>query len=353
MAEQLLQLGLLGCGTIAQFAHLPALARTRRVRLVALCDAAGDLLHAIGRKAGVERLYTDYDHMLSDDHVRAILIAAPDAFHVPLAARALRAGKHVLVEKPLGCDSAECRELRDLVRKTGRVLQVGSMKRHDPGVSFARQFVQERVGKILSVSAVYRDTLFRTAMQESCLDRVLTSDGAAKLPTDPKQDRQRYNLFTQGAHLFDNVRYLAGEVVSVTAQLAWYDGQFSWHGLLDFAHGAVGHFELTCKSCGDWHEEYVVLGEHGSVEVKVALPFYHRPAQVRAFDGATQQWTQPLGGHSNAYVNQLEAFADAIRDHRPANPDVDDGLAAVCLMEAVEQAVLRRTRVEVPQDEVR
>lgn len=352
MAEQILNIGLLGCGAIAQFAHLPALARTRRVRLMALCDAADDLLQVIGRKAAVDRLYTRYDDMLSDERVQAVLIAVPDPWHVRLATQALRTGKHVLVEKPLGANSSECQELARLVRETGLVLQVGSMKRHDPGVAFAKQFVKDCAGGILSVSGVYRDSLYRSAMQESCLDRLITSQRAEKPAADPKSDRQHYNLFTQGAHLFDNLRYFAGDVLGVSAEFAQCAGQMTWHGLLEFANGGLGHFELTCKSCGDWREEYSVLGEHGSVEVEVALPFYHRPAQVRAFNGRTQQWSQPLGGHSNAYVNQLEAFAAAILDGLPTNPDVYDGLAVVSLLEAVEQAVASGSRVKIPPQEV-
>ncbi len=351
VADQVLRIGLLGCGAIAQFAHLPALARTKRVQLVALCDAADDLLQAIGCRTAINRRYTQYDDMLRDDRVQAVLIAVPDPWHVPLAAQALRVGKHVLVEKPLGANSTECQELAHLVGDTGLVLQVGSMKRHDPGVAFAKAFIRERMGNILSVSGVYRDSLFRTAMQESCLDRLITSVRIAKPTIDPKGDRQHYNLFTQGSHLFDNLRYLAGNVLAVSAQFAQSAGQMTWHGLLEFATGGRGHFELTCKACGDWREEYAVLGEQGSVDVQVGLPFYHRPAQVRAFDGRSQQWSQPLGGNSNAYVNQLEAFAATIFEGLPATPDVHDGLAVVRLLEAVEQSAVLGVRVGVPQEE--
>ena len=346
VAQNALNIGLLGCGAIAQFAHLPALARTHRARLVALCDAAEDLLQTVGRKYGVVRLHTCYDGLLADDEVQAVLIAVPDAMHVPLAVRALYAGKHVLVEKPLGANSAECVQLVRMVRETGLVLQVGSMKRHDPGLAFARQFVHDRAGDVLSVSGVYRDTTFRSAMQESCLDRLLVSEHAVK-PPDPKANPQHYHLFTQGAHLFDSIRYLAGDITAVYAQMAVRSGQFSWHGLLEFDDGARGHFELTCKACSDWREEYTVNGEHGSVAVQVSLPFYHRPAIARAFDGRIQQWSQPLGGYSNAYVNQLEAFAAAVLDGQLAHPDVRDGLAVMRILEAVEKAVVACTRIEV------
>ena len=117
MSEKVVKLGLLGCGSIAQFAHLPALAKTKRVAIRALCDAAEDLLHVVGRRYGIQQLYRDYAALLQAD-IDAVLIAAHDAFHVPLATQALAAGKHVLVEKPLGGNSDECRELLRAVRRS-------------------------------------------------------------------------------------------------------------------------------------------------------------------------------------------------------------------------------------------
>jgi predicted dehydrogenase len=88
--------------------------------LTAICDAADDLLETIGQQHGVERLYASYAEMLADAPIDAVLIAAADAFHVPLAMQALEAGKHVLVEKPLGTTSAECLPLVEMVAQTGR-----------------------------------------------------------------------------------------------------------------------------------------------------------------------------------------------------------------------------------------
>ncbi|MBI4026748.1 MAG: hypothetical protein HY360_17325, partial [Verrucomicrobia bacterium] len=195
-----------------------------------------------------------------------------------------------------------------------------------------------------------RDTIFRHAMQETCLDPLLTSRQAIKSTTNPKANKERYNLITQGAHLFDCLRHLGGEITAVTTLVARHAGQCSWHGLLEFAHGGRGHFELTCKVCGDWFENYSVCGESGSVNAQVSLPFYHRPAQVRAFDGKTQQWAQPLGGHSNAYANQLEAFARSVLYNEPTSPDVAEGLAAVRVLEAVEASLACGARVEVVRD---
>lgn len=348
MSREILKIGLLGCGTIAQFAHLPALEKARGVKLTALCDGGEDLLQAMGARFNVRNLYTDYNHFLHEAEIDAVLIAVPDTFHVPLADRALRAGKHVLVEKPLGINSSECAQLCELVEQTKLTLQVGAMKRHDPGIAFAAQFAKERLGEILSVSAWYRDSIFRSEIQDALLPPIVSSANSVKPAYDPKNtDRRHYSLVTHGAHLFDTVRYLAGEIVSVSSCLAEKYEQFSWHGMFNLEKGAVGHFELSVKVNGEFGEGYVVHGEYGSVEVRTFLPFYYRSSEVRAFDGRTRQWHTPLGANSNPYRNQIEAFACSVLGRGAANPNEKDGLAVVRLLEAVEASVESGKRIEL------
>ncbi len=348
MSSDVVRIGLLGCGAISQFAHIPALMRADGIAFSAICDGAPDLLATMGARAGVSNLFTDYDEFLDKSEVDAVLIAVPDEFHLPLARQALKAGKHVLLEKPLGVNSQACAELSEAVRTSGKKLQVGCMKRHDPGVAFAQAFVRERIGDVFSASGWYRDSLFRYDMQEAILPRTLTSSQAIRPALDPKtSDRRHYSLVTHGAHLFDTLRFLAGDVSTLSASLVEKANQYSWHGLMRFESGALGHFELSVKVSGDYSEGYFVHGEHGSVEIRTFLPFYYRPSEIRAFDGRTQQWSTPLGSDSNPYKNQIEAFGRAILENRPTNPDEADGWAAVSLLEAVEDAVRRKREVDV------
>ena len=352
MSQPVLKIGILGGGTIAQIAHLPALEQATRVQVCALCEGAKDLLQTIGRRYGIAQLYTDYATFLKEADIQAVLVAVPDAFHVPRALEALEGGKHVFVEKPLGVDSKECMRLIERVEETGLKLQVGSMKRHDPGIAFARRFIEEKVGPVLSVGGCYRDTLFRTGMQETLLPPRIESRQKITPASDPRADKCRYSLVTHGAHLFDTIRFLGGNVTAVTARLAEKFDQHSWHGIVEFECGGLGHFELTVKANAPWSEGYVVHGEGGSVEIKTFSPFYRLPSEVRAFEARTEQWHTPLGQYSNPYRNQLEAFARSVLEDEPVNPDAKEGLAAVRLLEAVEVSVAKNRRVELERLEV-
>ncbi len=77
----------------------------------AVCDADESLAQRFGSFYDAQKIYLDYDEMLSDDAVDAVIIAVSDAFHVPAAMKALSAGKHVLCEKPLGTNVYEVEEL--------------------------------------------------------------------------------------------------------------------------------------------------------------------------------------------------------------------------------------------------
>src|SRR5688572_30685564 len=106
--SRLLRLGILGCGPISQFAHFDACRKAKNAELYAICDLADDLLARMAAVHQPRVTYTDYARMLADPQVEAVLIAVADQYHVPLARQALAAGKHVLVEKPLGVSVEEC-----------------------------------------------------------------------------------------------------------------------------------------------------------------------------------------------------------------------------------------------------
>src|SRR5688572_24503274 len=94
----LLHIGVLGCGPIAQIAHFDACRKARNAELYAICDVADDLRAKMVAIHEPRVTYRDYEEMLADPQVEAVIVAVADQYHVPMALKAVEAGKHVLVE---------------------------------------------------------------------------------------------------------------------------------------------------------------------------------------------------------------------------------------------------------------
>jgi predicted dehydrogenase len=266
---------------------------------------------------------------------------------LPHAISCLRAGKHVLVEKPLGRTSAECLPLVEVIKQTGFQLQVGNMKRFDPGVAFAREFIAGDVGERLSVSGRYCDTELRPRMQDTLRAAPFRSNLQQSFEASFKSNRLTYKLFTHGNHLVNMLRYLGGEITAVEAMLATKYGNSSWHSVIEFSDGAVGHLELTTAVSMDWMEDYQVHGQYGSVTVALFLPFALRGSEVRVFDARSGEYRMPAVPANDPYQGQLEAFARSIVTGQPVTPDVYDGIADLQVLEAIQESLKVGGRVEV------
>jgi len=290
-----LRVGVLGCGQIAQAAHFESCVKARNAELYAICDVADDLRTRMAATFAPQKSYADYDTMLADPALEAVIIATADAFHVPASLKALAAGKHVLCEKPVAASLDEVEELAAAVRKSGRVFQIGHMKRFDEGLMAARKFIDDGMGKLVALKAWYCDSTHRYAMTDAVQPAMVTSTSARKPSANPKADLKRYYMLAHGSHLVDTARYFAGEIVSVRARLSDKLGAHCWFVDVDFANGTLGHLDLTVAVRMDWHEGFQIYGQNGSITAKTYNPWYYKSSDVEIFREADAS-TIPGGG---------------------------------------------------------
>jgi predicted dehydrogenase len=337
--QRALRVGVLGAGQISQAAHFEACRKAENARLHAICDVAEDLLERVAAIHAPEKTYDDYDAMISDPEVDAVIVAIADQFHVPMTLKALKAGKHVLVEKPMGVTVEECEGLRAAARASGLVLQVGTEKRFDEGIAFARNFIREQMGEMIALKAWYCDSTHRYTMTDA-LQPVIEASGKAKRPEgDPKADLRRYYVLGHASHLLDTARFLGGEIKSVRTRLVEKFGAYCWFSEVEFADGSAGHLDLTIKVRMDWHEGFQVYGEHGSVSGKTYNPWYFKPSDVECFSEKDGQYHRPLGADGHFFRRQVEGFAEAILEGAPMRgADAEDGLAAMRGMVAMARS---------------
>ena len=337
--NRLLRVGVLGCGPIAQAAHFESCTKARNTELYAICDVADDLRERMATTHAPTTSYDDYDRMLADPALDAVIIATSDAFHVPAALRALQAGKHVLCEKPLAVNIEEAESLRVAVKSSGLTLQVGHMKRYDAGLQAAKTFIDGPMGQMVALKAWYCDNTHRYAMTDAVQPLMVTSKNARKPSENPKADLDRYYMLAHGSHLVDTARYFAGEIVAVEARLLNRAGMRCWFVDVEFANGVLGHLDLTVAVRMDWHEGFQIYGEQGSILGKTYNPWYYKSSEVDIFHESDGSTHRVLGADGHFYRRQLEGFAETILNGTPqSGADIEDGIASVRAMVAIAQS---------------
>lgn len=337
MTSRQVGFGVLGCGPIAQFTHLESVRKARNARLVAICDLADDLRERMAAIHQPDKAYQRFADMLADGNVEAVIVAAADDFHADLAMEAVRAGKHVLVEKPMATTVEAAEALAAAARRQGVLVRVGHNKRFDPGIQSAARFIRDEMGEAIGFRAWYCDSTHRYTNTDA-LQPIAIRSALARAPArDPKADRQRYLLLAHGSHLVDLARFLMGEVVAVRARLAEKFGAYCWFVEAELANGANAHLDLTVAVRMDWHEGFHVYGEHGSVVAKTFNPWYHRASEVDCFHERTQSWTRVLGADSQTYRRQIEGLACEIAEGGPPlGATAEDGAASVRALRAIQ-----------------
>ena len=139
-----LRIGIIGCGEVTQIIHLPTLRQLNELfEVVAICDVSRKVLDGVGDEWGIAARYIDYEELLALDSIDAVLIANPNAYHAGMTIAALRAGAHVLVEKPMCLNLAENDAIIAAEKESGQTVQVGTMRRYAPAFLEACQLVKD------------------------------------------------------------------------------------------------------------------------------------------------------------------------------------------------------------------
>jgi predicted dehydrogenase len=158
-----LRVGQIGCGRIAQVHDVPSVLKSGLADYVAVCDLdsrraadSKEQLAAFYRTSATAapdvQVYSSYRELLAHPDLDAVVISTPDHWHAQLVAAAILAGKDVYVQKPFTLTVAEGMLLRDLVAKTGRIVQVGSQQRSTPQFRLACELVRSgRIGQVRRV----------------------------------------------------------------------------------------------------------------------------------------------------------------------------------------------------------
>jgi predicted dehydrogenase len=336
------RLGVIGCGPITLNAHVDAIAKARNIQLQGIADRDQALLNDMRERLRPVSVYRDGDDLLNDRNIDLVLIAVHDRFHVPLARKALLAGKHVLIEKPLGVTVEECESIAQIA-PSNKIVAVGCNRRFLPGVRATRQFLKEEGGQVMSYTSYYYDSTFRHGVTQANKFPVPVQHGGnVARPQGPDwktTDKRVYNWLTHAPHLLDLARYLIGPISAIRAthQEVKLEPTSSGHSNrghvwrldLHFANGARGQSLLLLPRAGEFEEGFELHCAGG--HVKCCFPYvWFQREQTRIYSAARKLFWNPDAQDCHTFRLQLEALADSILTGAPQlNANLEDGIACV------------------------
>lgn len=302
-----LKWGLIGCGDVARKRVARAILDEPRSRLIAACRRDEAQLAEFCRTFGVEKAYSDADALLNDPEIDAVYIATPVCEHLPQTLAAARAGKHVLVEKPMAMTLAECDQMITACRDAGVKLSVAYYRRFYPLVHRMQELIRAgAIGKPMAVSAV-------TSTEAGDGWRWVPEHGGGGALMDIGS--HRINLFTS---LFGPVR----SVKAICERGACRGGTEDTAVLLmQFASGIVGTLQCHFRGSAD-PDEFAIAGTQGRL---LARPLNGSELIV---ESGTERMTESHPPASNFSIPLIADFVSAILEGRDPTVSGEEGRLA-------------------------
>ena len=148
-----IKVAVIGCGTIANSAHIPSYMNCPDAEIKYFCDIIPERAEAAVEKYGCGTAIVDYHDALNDPEIEAISVCTPNNVHAQIAIDGLRAGKNVLCEKPAARTYAEALEMQKAQHETGKVLNIGVVNRFNDGVNVIKKMIAS--GELGNIHHVY------------------------------------------------------------------------------------------------------------------------------------------------------------------------------------------------------
>jgi len=312
-----MKIGVIGTGRIGKHHINNLTSLVEGVEIIAVADIFIDSSREWAESKGIKFIYKDYQDLLSNPEVDAVIIATSTDTHSEIAIAAAKAGKNIFCEKPIDWNVDRIKEVMKAVKESGVRFQTGFNRRFDHNFKRVHDLVADGT------------------IGDPHIIRVTSRDPA---PPPVSYIKVSGGLFCDMMiHDFDMVRYLSGsEVVEVTAHGACLvDPEIGKAGDVDtavvtmkMANGALAVIDNSRQAVYGYDQRVEVFGSRG---VAVAMNDKPSTVEVSTADSVTTDKIPFffLDRYTGAFVGQFTAFVNSINNNLPMVVDDDDGLKAV------------------------
>ena len=308
-----------------------AMKRSGKLTIVACYSRSGEKRQAFAAKYGC-RAAPDYQAILDDRYVEAIVNTTPNDNHLGTTRAAAAAGKHVFLDKPIANTIADARALTEACRKAGVVLALGYQRRREAPFRWIRKQIDDGVfGKLVNAECnISRDRLGK-------IDPSFWRYTAKGMPGGV--------MLQIGIHYTDVLEYLLGPVKTVSAQLAQLvlpgDNPDVASMVLEHENGALSTLNASYASAS----EYYLMNVYG----KEASAYYDLHQGLRFLKRGADRSDPVECGNTDAIVDELDEFAAAVRGQAKPEMDGERGTTSLAVIRAGLESARDGRRVAVAE----
>ncbi len=323
-SDRKVRYAIVGLGDISQEALMPGIAHTGNSTLAALVSGDREKAVKVGKQYGVDAIYTydEFDKLLASGTIDAIYLGTPNWRHAEFAIPALEAGIHVLCEKPLEVSVERCRAILAAEQASSAKLMTAYRLHFEPGTL---------------------DTIARIRAGE--LGDLICSTSLFTQRVDPENHRAKHGieagpLFDMGPYPINAIRYLFG--AEPEAVISAIGTRRAGLGDLDDTIAVTLRMpgdrlaQFTVSYAASSVDSLTIAGTEGSITLDPAFGFGMAIEQYRTVDGDTKH---KAFGPTDQFGGELRYFSDCILNDRAPEPDAEEGLADLRVIEAIVRAM--------------
>lgn len=328
----MINVGILGCGKIAQVRHIPEYAENPDVKLAAFYNPSRKRAEEKAEKYG-GKVYDTAEELLADKSIDAVSICAANYAHAELSIKAMEAGKHVLCEKPMATTLADCEAMVECAKRTGKFLMIGHNQR------LARAHVEAK--RLIDQGLIGDIITFRTTFGHGGPETWAINPGKNVWFFDKKKAAMGA-MADLGVHKTDLIQFLTGQrVVRTTARLVTLDKRGEDGELIGVDDNAVCIYEMSGGAFGTMTASWTYYGAEDNSTVlygtKGIMRIYDDPAHsivVKLSDGEEQVYDveQIQTNDNQTKSGVIDLWVECLKNNTP--PEIS-GESALYAMRAV------------------
>ena len=336
------KVAVIGCGSIANGAHIPAYMKNENAEILYFCDIRPERAEKAVADYGCGKAVTDYHEVLADPEVEAVSVCTPNNVHPTITIDCLRAGKHVLCEKPAARTYAEALEMQKVQHETGKILNIGVVNRFNDHVNLIKKIIDDgKLGNIHHVYISFRSHRSIPGLGGAFTTKAIAGGGA---------------LIDWGVHFLDIVMYCCGDPKPLTvtgeafsvlgkdmknyAYENMWAGPPDYNGTYDVDDSVTGMIRTegpVITFNGAWaqnigeNEMYIdFMGDKAGIRLQ-----YGKEFTVYTFEhGALEQYTPALKAKPH-FENEIDAYLRCVRTGEKLPSHIDTVVITAQIMQAI------------------